>query len=177
MSISMSVTRAIAPALTAALLASACHSVDDDRIPAYAVSINLGDAALWNTYGVAGYGMSRRFILSPSLREPAGFPYSGQSATGFGGVLLINGMDPFTATTDTPLAYDLSCPVEVKPSVRVEIEGERYEAVCPVCGSHYDVTMGGGSPLSGPAATDKYKVGLRRYRCLPTGSGGYLITN
>lgn len=161
----------------AALAASSCNSVDDERIPAYAVSINLGDTGTWNTYGVSGFGNSRRFILSPSLREPAGFPYSRQSATGFGGVLLISGMDPFTTQTDVPLAYDLACPVEAKPDIRVEIEGELYQAVCPECGSRYDVTMGGGSPLAGPAATGKYKYGLRRYRCLPTGSGGYHITN
>lgn len=154
-----------------------CHSVDDDRIPTFAVSINLGDAATWNTYGVAGYGIHRRFILSQGLREPSGFPYSQQSATGFGGVLLISGMDPFTTATDSPLAYDLSCPMEVKSSVRVEIESERYEAVCPVCGSRFDVAMGGGAPISGPAASGKYKVGMRRYRCIPSGNGGYIITN
>lgn len=163
--------------LPAAIFLAGCHTVDDDRIPTYAVNINISDIGSWNTYGVSGFGSSRRFILSSSLREPSGFPYSQQSATGYGGVLLINGMDPFTATTDTPLAYDLSCPVEVKPEVRVEIEGDLYEAVCPVCGSHYDVTMGGGSPLSGPAATGKYKYGLRRYKCLPTANGGYIITN
>lgn len=163
--------------LPAAIFLTGCHTVDDDRIPTYAVNINISDIGSWNTYGVSGFGSSRRFILSSSLREPSGFPYSQQSATGYGGVLLINGMDPFTATTDTPLAYDLSCPVEVKPEVRVEIEGDLYEAVCPVCGSHYDVTMGGGSPLSGPAATGKYKYGLRRYKCLPTTNGGYIITN
>lgn len=159
------------------MLLNGCNTVDDDRIPAYAVNINISDAGSWNTYGVSGFGSSRRFILSTGLREPSGFPYSQQSATGYGGVLLISGMDPFTTTTDTPLAYDLSCPVEVKPDVRVVIEGSLYEAVCPKCGSHYDVTMGGGSPLSGPAATGKYKYGLRRYNCFPTGSGGYIITN
>lgn len=163
--------------VSAILLLAGCHSVDDDRIPNYAVSINIADAGSWNTYGVSGFGSNRRFILSSGLREPSGFPYSQQSATGYGGVLLINGMDPFATATDTPLAYDLACPVEVKPDVRVAIEGDLYEAVCPVCGSHYDVTMGGGSPLSGPAATGKHKYGLRRYRCLPTGSGGYIITN
>lgn len=76
--------RLIAYGIFAVVFAGGCHSVDDDRIPAYAVSINLGDAASWNTYGVSGFGSSRRFILSPSLREPRGFPYSQQSATGFG---------------------------------------------------------------------------------------------
>lgn len=173
----MTKLRLIISGMLVAVMAVGCHSVDDDRIPAYAVSINLGDAAFWNTYGVSGFGSNRRFILSPSLREPRGFPYSQQSATGYGGVLLISGMDPFTNQTDVPLAYDLACPVEVKADVRVQIEGELFEAVCPVCGSHYDVTMSGGSPVSGPAATGKYKYGLRRYRCLPTGNGGYVITN
>lgn len=154
-----------------------CHTVDDERIPNFAVSINIADAGMWNTYGVAGYGMNRRFILSKDLRVPSGFPYSQQSATGFGGVLLIGGMDPFTTTTNLPLAYDLACPVEMKSDVRVEIEGELYEAVCPECGSHYDVTMAGGAPISGPAATGSKKYGLRRYQCLPTGQGGYLIIN
>lgn len=167
----------LAAAVLSAIMMSSCHSVDDDRIPAYAVSINIADAGSWNTYGVAGFGMSRRFIFTSSLREPSSFPFTRQSATGFGGVLLISGMDPFTATTDIPLAYDLACPVEVKPDVRVEIDDELYEAVCPKCGSRYDVTMGGGTPLSGPAATGSTKYGLRRYKCLPSGSGGYLITN
>ncbi|MDE5883242.1 MAG: hypothetical protein K2J78_13375 [Muribaculaceae bacterium] len=158
-----------------ALSFTGCDSVDDDRIPNLAVSVNIGDSGLWNTYGVAGFGASRNFILTSNLRQPSGFPYSTQSATGFGGILLINGMDPFTTTTDVPLAYDLACPVECKPDVRVQIEGDLYEAVCPVCHSHYDVTMSGGSPISGPAA--KQKFGLRRYQCLPTTLGGYIITN
>lgn len=161
----------IMPALTG------CDSVDDDRIPNMPVNIVLADAGTWNTYGVSGFGSSRRFILAQGVREPSGFPYSQTSATGFGGVLLINGMDPYTTTTDTPLAYDLACPVEMKASVRVEVEGELYNAVCPVCGSKYDVTMGGGGPLSGPAAAGERKLGLKRYTCYPSGSGGYIIAN
>ncbi len=165
--------------LTVASLAaaglSACHDVDDERIPNFAVNINLGNPALWNTYGVPGYGYHRNFILTSDLRVPADFAYNQQSATGFGGILLIGGMDPFTTETNCPLAYDLACPVEMKADIRVRIEGELYEAVCPVCGSHYDVTMAGGAPLSGPAATHRY--GLRRYQCIPTGNGGYLIVN
>lgn len=165
--------------LAALILASAgltsCHDVDDERIPNFAVNINLGNPALWNTYGVAGFGLHRNFILTKDLRVPADFAYNQQSATGFGGILLIGGMDPFTSETNCPLAYDLACPVEMKADIRVKIEGDLYEAVCPICGSHYDVTMAGGAPLSGPAATKRY--GLRRYQCLPTGNGGYLIVN
>lgn len=154
-----------------------CHPVDDDRIPSFAVNISLADAGAWNTYGVSGFGTSRRFILSQGLREPSGFPYAAASATGYGGVLLIVGMNPFTGVADGPLAYDLACPVEMKPDVRVQVEGDLYDAVCPVCGSHYDVTMGAGAPLSGPAAAGSTKYGLRRYNCYPTQYGGYIITN
>ena len=164
---------AVAVILPAAL--PGCGSVDDDRIPAMAVSVNISGMGMWNTYGVSGYGQSRRFILSSTRREPAGFPYTQTSSTGFGGILLISGIDPFSGDS-SPLAYDLACPVERKPDVRVNVEGELYEAVCPVCGSHYDVTMGGGAPLSGPAAEGKYKYALRRYQCLPGIDGGYLIT-
>lgn len=172
--------RAFFPCAAAILLSAAaagCSEVNDDRIPGAPVNISLSDVATWNTYGVAGFGSNRQFILSSGIRVPKGFPFNQGSATGFGGVLLISGMDPFTATTDYPLAYDLACPVEMKADIRVEVENELYNAVCPSCGSVFDVTMAGGTPLSGPAASGNVKYGLRRYRCLPTGSGGYIITN
>ncbi len=166
--------QALTAAATAVAVAS-CDTIDDERIPRMAVNINLSDIGLWNSYGVAGFGDSRRFILGSGVREPAGFAYSQTSATGFGGVLLIGGMDAFTTQTGVPLAYDLACPVERSRDVRVRVEPERYEAVCDACGSHYDVTMGAGRPLSGPAARMNY--GLRNYQCLPTQQGGYIITN
>ncbi len=157
------------------MLTAACSSVDDERIPNMAVNINLADAGMWNIYGVAGTGVHRDFIKE--LRQPAGFAYTDQTATGYGGVLLIGGMDPFTATPNIPLAYDLSCPVECQPNIRVIIDDTNLEAVCPVCGSHYDVVMAGGSPTSGPALTGKHKYALRRYTCRPGQLGGYFITN
>lgn len=172
MGIGRALKRILLPAILPALLCAGCHDVDDERIPALPVNINLTDPGMWHTYGVAGYGISRRFIKQ--LGEPAGFPYLDRTLTGFGGVLLIGGMDPFTTDTNVPLAYDLSCPVERKADVRVRIDPDNFEAVCPVCGSVYDVTMAAGAPLSGPAL--KSKFGLSRYSCIPRG-GGYLITN
>lgn len=164
--------------LSALLFAfSACDTVDDDRIPNYPVNINLGDAALWNTYGVNGFGSHRRFILTTLGREPSSFPFSQSSATGFGGVLVIEGLDPFSATPAVPLAYDLACPYEAKSDIRVYIETETYHAICPKCGSVYDVTMGGGAPLGGPSAESNLKYGLRRYRCVTGAYGGYIVTN
>ncbi len=160
--------------MSVVLLMSGCHTVDDERIPAVPVNINLADAGLWNTYGVSGFGLFRYFI--PQAGEPAGFRYTANTATGFGGVLLIGGMDPFSTETNVPLAYDLACPVESDPNVRVSVDPLTFEAVCGKCGSHYDITMQGGAPVYGPASQGKHKYGLSRYQCLRSTSGGYIIT-
>lgn len=158
------------------LAVGACESVNDTRIPSMPVYINLSDPGMWNSYGVAGFGDFNYFVFqSGSQREPSGFPYVDTSATGYGGVLLIEGMDPFMLETLVPMAYDMSCPVEKSPTIRVRIDPETYEAVCPVCGSHYDVTMGAGAPVAGVAVTDHY--GLRRYYCHRTVTNGYIIND
>lgn len=166
----------ILPAVLLSAL-SACNQVDDDRIPSLPVQINLSGAGMWNTYGVNGVGIHRDFINFEGVRQPSDFPFTAASYTGFGGVLLIGGMDPFTAEPNVPLAYDLSCPVERSRTVRVAIDSDNYEAVCPVCGSRYNVIMAGGSPVSGPALTGKTKYALRRYYVEPASGGGYIIHN
>lgn len=150
-----------------------CDGLDNDRIPAVAVNIAISDIGQWNTYGVSAYGEYKYFIRESRL--PSNFPYTETTYTGYGGVLLIGGMDPFTAETNVPLAYDLACPVECKPSVRVAIDPNTLEAVCPQCGSHYDVVMTGGAPVDGPALTGEIKYKLQSYTCSPTASGGYII--
>lgn len=160
------------------LLLSGCQSVDNERIPNMAVNISLADAGVWNTFGVAGFGSNRNFIYNGTgTSEPSGFSYKYGSATGFGGVLLIEGIDPLNPALASPLAYDLACPVERKASVRVHIDMDTYVAVCNECHSTYDVTMANGAPISGEAYTGKYKYALRQYRVIPSGNGGYFITN
>ena len=96
----MSVPRPLAYVLAAAVCVIAslamggCKSVNNDVTPSVPVNLNLGSPDLWNTYGVEGFGNYRVFIKS--LRVPADFPYSANSATGYGGVLLINGVNPST---------------------------------------------------------------------------------
>lgn len=145
------------------------------RIPSYAVSLNLTGVGMWNTYGVSGFGSHKSFVFTSTERVPSSFPYTTTSATGYGGLLLINGTDPFTTDADVPLAYDLACPVEAMRDVRVNVDKDTYEAVCMKCGSHFDVATGGGRALSGEAASNKYV--MRRYKCLPSANGGYLVTN
>lgn len=157
---------------------SGCQSVDNERIPNMVVNISLSDAGVWNTYGVSGFGSHRYFIYSTNGNsQPAGFRYGSKSATGFGGVLLIEGLDPFNNLGAYPLAYDLACPVERQPNIRVIIDSENYVAFCPECGSVYDVTMGAGGPIGGPAYSGEYKYGLKMYRVVPSGMGGYMIVN
>lgn len=156
---------------------SACNQVDDDRIPSLPVYINLSGNGMWNSYGVSGVGVSQRFINWKGTVSPSGFSFTANTYLGFGGVLLIGGVDPFTSDPNVPLAYDLACPVERSQTVRVNIDPDNLDAVCPQCGSRYDVIIAGGSPVGGPALTGEYKYGLRRYVCDPAQGGGYIIHN
>lgn len=164
--------RLILSTLICILTLAGCDSIDENRIPAYPVQIVLNNPGLWNTYGVAGYGQHREFIRQTGT--PSNFHFLETTYTGYGGVLLIMGMDPFTAGDIVPLAYDLACPYECKENIRVAIDDKTLEAVCPMCGSHYDVTMSGGAPTAGPALTGTVKYALQRYRAYPVG-GGYTI--
>ena len=144
---------------------SACDHIDNKVIPRFTVRIDLGGYAMWNTYGVAGMGDYRIFNREKNL--PANFPFNVNTYTGFGGVLLMMGMDG-------PMAYDLSCPVEATRDITLSINPENFEAVCPKCNSHYDPMMNAGAPVKGVAINNK--VGMRQYRVLPS-NGGYVITN
>ena len=148
-----------------------CEKIDNKRIPGVGVNIELNNTGLWDTYGVHGYGQYRYFIKSQRL--PVNFSYSALTYTGFGGVLLISGYNSQTGDYNSPLAYDLSCPVEAKNNIIVSIDSNTFEAVCPSCGSHYNVCEGSGTPVSGKAL--EYKYGMQRYQVIPQGLGGYTI--
>ncbi len=147
------------------LLSSSCEHIDNKVVPRFMVRIDLGNYALWNTYGVAGIGDYRIFDRSRNL--PANFPYNVNTYTGYGGVLIIMGMDG-------PLAYDLACPVEAAQNVTLSIDNDKFEAVCSNCGSRFDPLMGAGGPVKGVAINNK--VGMRQYRVMPS-NGGYIISN
>ncbi len=148
-----------------AVMTCACSHVDDERIPAASVNVELSSHGYWDIYGVHGLGQSKRFIKSE--RIPADFPFTAMTFTGFGGILLV------TDLANQPLAYDLACPFEVSPTVRVDFNPDNLNAECPQCHSVYNVCEYQGSAVSGPAYERKY--GLRRYRVLPAATGGYNI--
>lgn len=147
--------RYLAAILTVAT-AAGCSSVDDERIPPVNVNVQFNTIGDWQRYGVASAGQYREFIRQE--KKPAGFNYTVAQYTGYGGLLLT--CDP----NGEYLVYDLSCPVEVKPDVRVYVDPEAElagVARCPKCGSTYNL-YGYGAPMSGEAFELKY--GLQKYR-------------
>lgn len=158
---------AMAVAAIFAFISSACHTIDDDRIPVAPVDIVFNTVADWNIYGVAGAMDYRYFIRD--LRKPSNYPYTAMTYTGFGGVLLVSDV------MGNPQAYDLACPVEADKNVRVEIDDE-FLAHCPKCGSTYNVFSLLGHPVSGRATELGY--GLRRYHVGPGRNGAaYMVVS
>lgn len=160
-----------ASAATAAMLCvpSSCHHLNDDRIPPASVRISFDTVAEWNTYGLGGATDWTRFIRDSSRDKcvPRNYPWTELTYTGYGGVLLV------IDVLGEPRAFDLSCPVECKRDVRVEINSSDMVAVCPKCHSTYDVFSLLGHPLSGLAAERGY--GLRIYRVGPGRGGEYMV--
>ena len=143
-------------AVATCLTMTSCESVDDERIPPVGVNVQFVNIGDWHTYGVAGAGQYR--IFRKTDRLPAGYPYKVSEYTGYGGLLLT--CDP----NGEYLVYDLSCPVEVKPDVRIAVDTENEMAgiaVCHKCGSRYNL-YGYGAPISGKALDLNY--GLQKYR-------------
>lgn len=149
------ITRAIMLCVTIASMCG-CDRVDSDRLPAMPVNIVFQTVGVWDYYGVPGALETRRFIRTQKEQLPADFPYTVSTYTGFGGVLLCGDL------YGNPVAYDLSCPVECRADVRIEVDRTGNVAYCPVCGSTYSIFENYGSPLSGLAAERGY--GLQRYK-------------
>ncbi len=151
---------------------TSCNKVDNHVVPNFMVRINLGTYALWTTYGVNGVG--EYMIFNREKQLPKNFAYTANTYTGYGGVLLIKGLDVSTSTYE-PLAYDLACPVEYRADVVLSIDPDNFEAFCPKCNSRYNVLTGSGGPVKGTALAQK--VGLRTYKVYASTNGGYLITS
>lgn len=166
--------RAAAVAMAAAFVfAPSCTTeINDDRVPGARVYVPFTTIGDWNLYGVHAAMESRRFI--PQLREPSGYVWTAVAGAGYGGVLLTS--DVYGGF----LVFDLACPVERDPQVRVAVARGESEARCEKCGSTFDVfSIGGRGPgmgLTGPAASKNYA--LRRYNIVFGADGRYaLLTN
>lgn len=156
-------------AVAVVLGATSCNDSNDQRVPLRTVRIFFITPGQWDVYGVSGATQWRVFTKSNPV-QPAGFPYTALSATGFGGVLLVSDV------LGAPMAYDLGCPVEAPQVVRIQVDTQAMVGRCPVCGSTFNIFYDGNA-LSGAAAENHWP--LRRYRVLmpgPSGETAY-ITN
>jgi nitrite reductase/ring-hydroxylating ferredoxin subunit len=85
-------------------------------------------------------------------------------SVGFGGVLVIHNM------FGEYKAFDLACPFEARQDVLVEVDNEILYAVCPVCGTKYDVGTGNGAP------NGKGRHYMRTYNVIQNGNK-LVVTN
>jgi nitrite reductase/ring-hydroxylating ferredoxin subunit len=74
--------------------------------------------------------------------------------TGYGGVLVYHGLNNMGSTSY--YAFDISCPHEATKSVVVAVDNDKIYAVCPKCGSKYELLNGIGNPISGPSQQEGY---------------------
>ncbi|MDE5786488.1 MAG: hypothetical protein K2H98_08165 [Duncaniella sp.] len=163
----MKISHCILMAVVAAtaIFASSCDTINDERVPYAPVRVTFTTEGMWNIYGVTGATSAKRYIKAE--RIPANFPYTALDETGYGGLLVVCDI------MGDPQVYDLCCPVEVRPNVRIYIPADETHARCPQCGSTYEVFSNYGIPLSGPAAERGYA--LKRYHVIYGGAAEYLV--
>lgn len=72
---------------------------------------------------------------------------------GYGGLLVVCSASHITGTVYNLFAYDLACPHEQDPLIKV-ITDNKGKAKCSKCGSIYDIFNGVGNVISGPSKTN-----------------------
>lgn len=127
--------------LTFVVILSACDDNYRSSIPDMPVHLELN---LITNYPIFRNSVNQFLVFTRPIKST--------DRIGFGGILVYSGFDMQYH------AFDLACPHEVNSSIRVT-PNELGQAVCPSCGSVFDLTFGIGNPISGPA-----KETLRRYR-------------
>ncbi|MBO4369770.1 MAG: hypothetical protein J5808_00220 [Paludibacteraceae bacterium] len=94
---------------------------------------------------------------TPSSLSPLG-------SYGYSGVIVVRAYDNML------YAFDACCPHECRKDVAVTLDG--YFAVCPQCGSNFEIGNGSAIPSKGPA-TER----LKAYRVSDYGNSRYRIFN
>ncbi len=140
--------------LAAVFSFNSCIENTVSTIPDYPVNLRLDLTATYSTFynsiGQQIYTKSNQIYYNDNA-----FPLKETERTGFGGILI------YTNYERKYCAVDMACPYEAKRDVCVEIDG--LEAVCPECGSKFDIYNSEYAPPSkGPVtqALKKYKTQL-----------------
>ena len=138
------------------LCLSSCENEDQRRIPEASVYMELNLAASYPTFRNSVNGTL--VFTRPRNGHPT-------DRVGYGGILV------YTFVNGTDLnycAFDLCCPNEVNPNIRV-YPNDRGEAVCKSCGTVYQLLTGTGMVISGPS-----KWNLKRYTVQLSGDMLYI---
>ncbi len=159
--------RHVAAIMSLVFILAGCKHVDDDRTPPAGVWIVFATEPEWTKYGVPSALDHKMFILSEGI--PQNFPYTAMMQTGYGGVLLVGDIN------GRPAAYDLSCPVENKPDIRIRVDEDKHDAYCAKCGSRYSVYSNYGLPTAGHAADSDHPYALRKYTVAGGPNGEYRV--
>lgn len=134
-----------------ALSLAGCDDNVQSSIPNYPVSLELN---LTSTYPTFRNSVNQSLIFKTKVKAT--------DYIGYGGILVYTGFD------GEYYAFDMSCPYEVKRTVRV-YPNDIGQAVCEGCGSIFDISYGIGNPTSGPA-----KEVLKRYKTTLSGDRLYI---
>lgn len=147
------------------LSAVACRSVAPDerqRIP---------PAPVWYLLDLMGEGYA---LMEPISMVSIEHPRTAEDRVGYGGLVVVH----LSGIGEPFCAYEAACPydwptvVSVQPMPEKQLpEGTLLAVQCPRCGTVYDLTLGLGQPLNGPA-----RLPLTPYRCRRVGDR-LLITN
>lgn len=132
-------------------LLSGCDDSSISPIPDYPVSLQLN---LTTTYPTFRNSINQYLLFQKPVFQT--------DRIGYGGILVYTGFD------GTYYAWDLSCPYEAKPDIRVH-PNQQGQAVCDSCKSVFDIGFGIGNPSSGPA-----KNLLKRYKANLSGDVLYI---
>jgi nitrite reductase/ring-hydroxylating ferredoxin subunit len=130
-----------------------CTDAYDHPIPSYPVYLLLD--LTFEDKELKAPGSYREYTvrdINPGLGE----------RVGFGGILVVH-----TTMLNEYRAFDRACPHEAQSGVTVEVDGEGLNAVCPRCGTKYEVIVGlaTGAPVEGVS-----RYGLRSYGITLSGS-------
>ena len=133
-------------------------SLENHPVPSYAVHLDL-DLLTPRDKGI-------RIPPSYSIYTTENI-IRGKEYIGFGSVIVVN--TPFNGYK----AFDLSCPYEAKRNILVEVD-EDYNAVCPVCGSKFEILL---NSSSGMCIEGKSMHPLRPYQVIQHSSNSLTVRN
>lgn len=136
--------------------ALSCSKTEHSYFPSYPVYLELD--LTFEDKDLNGVMAYKEYILGKTSGLGA------TERTGLGGILVYHSVNGYHA-------YDLACPNETQASVRVEMDDDAIYAVCPKCGSKYNVYEASGNRVEGPATR-----GLKQYQTALSGTKLY-VTN